>query len=56
MALRASGMSYREIAEALDVSATSIGTMLARAEDAVSRRLEATEGSTAPTGKERTCG
>lgn len=56
LALRASGMSYREIAEALDVSATSIGTMLARAEDAFSRRWEATEGSTAPAGKERTCG
>jgi RNA polymerase sigma-70 factor, ECF subfamily len=30
--LRYSGLSYAEIAEALDVSPTSVGTLLARAE------------------------
>lgn len=34
--MRYSGFSYREIAEALDVAATSVGTLLARAE----RRFE----------------
>jgi DNA-directed RNA polymerase specialized sigma24 family protein len=30
--LRYSGLSYKEIAEAMQISATSVGTMLARAE------------------------
>ncbi len=53
LTLRASGLSYKEIAEALGVSATSIGTMLARAEDAFSHRWEATGARESPSGKER---
>ena len=30
--MRYSGLSYKEIAEAMQISATSVGTMLARAE------------------------
>lgn len=41
LALRATGMSYREIAETLGVNSTSIGTMLARAEDSFARRWSA---------------
>ena len=42
--LRSSGMAYREIAEALGVPATSVGTMLARAEAAFERRFRKRNG------------
>ena len=40
LALRSSGLSYAEIAAALDVRASSVGTLLRRAEDAFRRELE----------------
>ena len=39
LALRYAGLSYAEIAEALDVRASSVGTLLRRAEDAFRREL-----------------
>jgi RNA polymerase sigma-70 factor (ECF subfamily) len=39
LALRYAGLSYSEIAEALDVRASSVGTLLRRAEDAFRREL-----------------
>jgi RNA polymerase sigma-70 factor (ECF subfamily) len=39
LALRYSGLSYAEIAEALDVRASSVGTLLRRAEDSFRREL-----------------
>ena len=39
LALRYGGLSYAEIAEALDVRASSVGTLLRRAEDAFRREL-----------------
>jgi RNA polymerase sigma-70 factor (ECF subfamily) len=39
LALRYAGLSYEEIARALDVRASSIGTLLRRAEDAFRREL-----------------
>ena len=39
LVLRYSGFSYREIAEAVDVAATSVGTLLARAERRFTRAL-----------------
>jgi RNA polymerase sigma-70 factor (ECF subfamily) len=39
LALRYSGLSYAEIAAALDVRASSVGTLLRRAEDAFRREL-----------------
>jgi RNA polymerase sigma factor (sigma-70 family) len=40
LALRYAGLSYAEIAAALDVRASSVGTLLRRAEDAFRRELE----------------
>lgn len=42
--LRSSGMAYREIAEAMDIPSTSVGTMLARAEAEFERRFRARFG------------
>lgn len=42
--LRAEGLSYRELAETVDVQASSIGTMLARAEAEFERRFRARYG------------
>jgi RNA polymerase sigma-70 factor (ECF subfamily) len=42
--LRAEGMAYRELAEALGVQASSIGTLLARAEAEFERRFRARYG------------
>jgi RNA polymerase sigma factor (sigma-70 family) len=42
--LRASGMAYREIAEAAGVAANSVGTMLARAEAEFERRFRKSNG------------
>jgi len=39
LALRYSGLSYEEIAAALDVRASSVGTLLRRAEDAFRREM-----------------
>jgi len=39
LALRYSGLSYAEIAQALDVRASSVGTLLRRAEDAFRREM-----------------
>jgi RNA polymerase sigma-70 factor (ECF subfamily) len=39
LALRYAGLSYAEIAAALDVRASSVGTLLSRAEDAFRREL-----------------
>ena len=39
LALRYAGLSYAEIAAALDVRASSVGTLLRRAEDAFRREL-----------------
>lgn len=44
MLLRAEGLSYRELAETVDVQASSIGTMLARAEAEFERRFRARYG------------
>ena len=41
--LRHAGLSYREVAEALGVATGSVGTLLARAEDAFGRAYRATE-------------
>jgi len=43
--LRYSGFSYREIADVLDVAATSVGTLLSRAEQKFSKALETTGGA-----------
>jgi RNA polymerase sigma-70 factor (ECF subfamily) len=43
--LRHTGLSYKELAEALDVAPTSIGTLLARAERAFEVRYRAIAGS-----------
>ena len=40
LALRYAGLSYAEIAAALDVRASSVGTLLRRAEDAFRRELK----------------
>ena len=42
--LRHAGLSYKELAEALDVAPTSIGTLLARAERAFEGRYRASAG------------
>ena len=42
--LRSSGLAYREIAEALGIAASSVGTMLARAEREFERRYRARYG------------
>ena len=42
--LRHAGLSYKELALALDVAPTSIGTLLARAERAFEARYRATAG------------
>jgi RNA polymerase sigma-70 factor (ECF subfamily) len=39
LVLRYSGLSYAEIASALDVRASSVGTLLRRAEEAFRREL-----------------
>jgi RNA polymerase sigma-70 factor (ECF subfamily) len=46
--LRQSGMSYAELAEVLGVAPSSIGTLLARAEEEFAERLRKIEG--APNG------
>ena len=43
IALRAQGLSYREIAEAAGVRATSVGQLLARALDRLNGRLTRSE-------------
>jgi RNA polymerase sigma-70 factor, ECF subfamily len=43
--LRHAGLSYRELAQALDVAPTSVGTLLARAERAFEVRYRAVTGS-----------
>ncbi len=43
--LRSSGMAYREIAQALSVQASSVGTLLARAEREFERRYRTRYGS-----------
>jgi len=43
--LRHAGLSYKELAEALDVAPASIGTLLARAERAFEARYRAIAGS-----------
>ena len=45
--LRHAGLSYKELAQALDVAPTSIGTLLARAERAFEARYRATAGQEA---------
>jgi len=45
--LRQAGLSYKELAQALDVAPTSIGTLLARAERSFEARYRATAGSEA---------
>lgn len=40
LALRYSGLSYREVASALDIDAAQVGTRLARAERALKREIE----------------
>ena len=42
--LRSSGMSYREVAQALGIQAGSVGTLLARAEREFERRYRAQYG------------
>jgi RNA polymerase sigma-70 factor (ECF subfamily) len=42
--LRAEGLAYRELAEALDLNPTSVGTILARAEAEFERRFRARYG------------
>jgi RNA polymerase sigma-70 factor (ECF subfamily) len=42
--LRSSGLSYREVAEALDIPPGSVGTMLARAEAEFERKFRARYG------------
>jgi RNA polymerase sigma-70 factor (ECF subfamily) len=50
--LRHAGLSYKELALALDVASTSIGTLLARAERAFEARYRATAGQDATGGKD----
>jgi RNA polymerase sigma-70 factor (ECF subfamily) len=50
--LRTAGLSYKELALALDVAPTSIGTLLARAERAFEARYRATAGSDATGGND----
>jgi RNA polymerase sigma-70 factor (ECF subfamily) len=45
LVLRYSGLSYGELARALQVSAGSVGTLLARAEREFEKRYRATEGN-----------
>jgi RNA polymerase sigma-70 factor (ECF subfamily) len=45
LTLRYAGLSYKELALALDVAPTSIGTLLARAEQAFEARYRAAAGS-----------
>jgi RNA polymerase sigma-70 factor (ECF subfamily) len=47
LVLRYAGLAYKELAQALDVAPTSIGTLLARAERAFEVRYRATAGSDA---------
>lgn len=47
LVLRHAGLSYKELAQALDVAPTSIGTLLARAERAFEARYRAATGSEA---------
>lgn len=42
--LRYTGLSYREVAEALDIAPSSVGTLLARAEKAFEERYRELEG------------
>ena len=42
--LRSDGLAYRDLAEAVGVSASSVGTMLARAEGEFERRYRARYG------------
>ena len=42
--LRSNGLSYREVAESLGIAATSVGTLLARAEAEFERRYRARYG------------
>ena len=44
--MRYSGFSYREIAEAVGVAASSIGTLLSRAERRFAEAVKQTEAST----------
>jgi RNA polymerase sigma-70 factor, ECF subfamily len=48
--LRYAGLSYQELAQALDVAPTSIGTLLARAERAFEVRYRAAAGLEATGG------
>jgi RNA polymerase sigma-70 factor, ECF subfamily len=50
--LRHAGLSYKELALALDVAPTSVGTLLARAERAFEARYRATAGQDATGGKD----
>jgi len=50
--LRYAGLSYKELAQALDVAPTSIGTLLARAERAFEARYRASAGSEATGGQD----
>ena len=50
--LRHAGLSYKELALALDVAPTSIGTLLARAERAFEARYRATAGQDATGGND----
>ena len=49
LVLRHAGLAYKELAQALDVAPTSIGTLLARAERAFEARYRAIAGNE-PTG------
>jgi len=42
--LRADGLAYRELAESLGIQATSVGTLLARAEAEFERKFRARYG------------
>jgi RNA polymerase sigma-70 factor (ECF subfamily) len=50
--LRYAGLSYKELAQALDVASTSIGTLLARAEHAFEARYRASAGSDVTGGQD----
>ena len=52
LTLRSSGLSYREIAAALQVAPGSVGTLLARAERGFERAYRSLPGSAAETGDE----
>jgi len=52
LTLRASGLSYRELAAALQVAPGSVGTLLARAERAFERAYKSLLGDRAKTGSE----